>query len=473
MTMKLGVQEEPAIYKVLTEPSRIASRSLRSLGVWSGGGTPSKSVAAYWTGGTIPWVSPKDMKVARIRDAEDHITADAVAGSATSLVKAGAVVLVVRSGILKHSLPVAVTDVDVALNQDMKALQPFAGVEAAYVAWALRANAQQILQGCTKAGTTVQSIEMPALLDFEIFLPAPNEQRNVVETVEARLSLLDASVAGLHRVQANLKRYRASVLKSACEGRLVPTEAELARQEGRDFEAGAQLLQRILTEQRARCGQRKYKESTSPALADLPELPSGWHWGTMPQLGELNRGKSKHRPRDDEKLYGGPHPFIQTGDVRHADGVLSRHSQTYSDFGLAQSRLWPTGTLCITIAANIAETARLSYPACFPDSIVGFVCDSGEAMTKWVQIFLATAKENLETFAPGTAQKNINLEVLQNVAVPLPPLAEQHRIVAEADRRLSLIRVAQAQVSANLARAQRLRQSILQAAFRTPAQAGQ
>lgn len=304
---------------------------------------------------------------------------------------------------------------------------------------------------------------------LHIPVPPLDVQRETVAYLDEQLSRLDASVAALHRVQANLKRYRASVLKSACEGRLVPTEAELARQEGRDFETGAQLLQGILAERRARSSASKYREPAAPAFPELPEVPAGWHWATMPQLGELNRGKSKHRPRDDERLYGGPYPFVQTGDVRHADGVLSRHTQTYSELGLQQSRLWPSGTLCITIAANIAETARLSYPACFPDSIVGFVCESGEVMTSWVQMFLATAKQNLEKFAPGTAQKNINLEVLQSVAIPLPPLAEQHRIVAEADRRLSLIRVAEAQVAANLARAQRLRQSILQAAFAAPA----
>ena len=148
MTMKLGVREEPAIYKVLASRMATERRSLRSLGRWSGGGTPSKSNPAFWSGGTIPWVSPKDMKPARISDAEDHITPEAVAQSATSLIKAGSVLLVVRSGILQHSLPVAVTDVDVALNQDLKALQPSAGVDATYVAWALRAHAQAILQIC-------------------------------------------------------------------------------------------------------------------------------------------------------------------------------------------------------------------------------------------------------------------------------------------------------------------------------------
>ncbi|MEO8152446.1 MAG: restriction endonuclease subunit S [Rhizobacter sp.] len=312
-------------------------------------------------------------------------------------------------------------------------------------------------------------VDFDQISEFEILLPGEERQSQVVAYLDEQLSRLDASVAALHRVQANLKRYRASVLKAACEGRLVPTEAELARQEFREFETGEKLLQHLLAKRRTSQSERKFKEPASPVTDALPKLPDGWHWATMPQVGELNRGKSKHRPRDDELLYGGPYPFVQTGDVRYADGILSRHSQTYSELGLQQSRLWPAGTLCITIAANIAETARLAYPACFPDSIVGFVCDGGEVMTKWIQMFLATAKEHLETFAPGTAQKNINLDVLQNTAIPLPPLAEQHRIVAEADRRLSLIRTAEAQVAANLARAQRLRQSILQAAFAAPA----
>ena len=468
MTMKLGVQEKPAFYNVLrTVRLGDVAQSMKN-GIYKSKDAYSDDGIAclrmYNIGdGRIIWRDIKRMVLSdQERDEYSLEPGDLLVNRVNSRELVGKTALV-TTGIERS----------VFESKNIRVRLDHRLVEPAYVNYALLAlgrahfnqNAQQVVG--------MASVSQPQVAAFQFLLRPVAQQREVVAYLDEQLSRLDASVAALHGVQANLKRYRASVLKSACEGRLVPTEAELARREGRSFETGAQLLQRILIEQRARCGQRKYKESTSPALADLPELPAGWHWGTMPQLGELNRGKSKHRPRDDEKLYGGPHPFIQTGDVRHADGVLSRHTQTYSDLGLAQSRLWPAGTLCITIAANIAETARLSYPACFPDSIVGFVCDSGEAMTKWVQIFLATAKENLETFAPGTAQKNINLEVLQNVAIPLPPLAEQHRIVAEADRRLSLIRVAEAQVAANLARAQRLRQSILQAAFRTPAQAGQ
>ena len=185
----------------------------------------------------------------------------------------------------------------------------------------------------------------------------------------------------------------------------------------------------------------------------------------MPQLGELNRGKSKHRPRDDAALYGGPYPFIQTGDVRRSDGSITEYSQTYSEFGLKQSRLWPIGTLCITIAANIAETGILKLEACFPDSVVGFVSEQGYPTTEYVEFFIRTARDGLDRFASATAQKNINLEVLEAVAVPTPPLAEQRRIVAEVERRLSLVLGVESEVDANLKRAQALRQATLQLSF--------
>jgi type I restriction enzyme S subunit len=301
---------------------------------------------------------------------------------------------------------------------------------------------------------------------YEIMHPPLDQQKRIVAEIEKQFSRLDEAVADLKRVKANLKRYKAAVLKAAVEGRLVETEAELARREGRSYETGAQLLQRILETRRSQWqGKGKYKEPAVPDTAELPELPEGWVWSTMPQLGELNRGKSKHRPRDDERLYGGPYPFIQTGDVRKSGGSIKTHSQTYSEFGLQQSRLWPAGTLCITIAANIAETGVLKFAACFPDSVVGFLMEANEITTRYVEYFIRTAREKLERFAPATAQKNINLEVLETVCVPLPPMPEQHRIVAEVDRCLSVLRETEAQVDANLQRAERMRQSLLANVF--------
>ena len=320
------------------------------------------------------------------------------------------------------------------------------------------------------AGIALQNVNAKKLAGITIPLPPIAEQHRIVAAIETQFTRLDASVAALRRAQANLKRYRASVLKAACEGRLVLTEAELARSEGRDYEPAGILLKRILAERRARWESQekrrgKYKEPSAPDASDLPELPEGWVWAVMPQLGELNRGKSKHRPRNDPSLLNGPYPFVQTGDIRHSGGRVTQHSQTYSEFGLAQSRLWPSGTLCITIAANIAETGILSYDACFPDSVVGFISYGGDVPTKFLDFFIRTAKEELERFAPATAQKNINLQVLSTIAVPLPPQAEQTRIVAEVEWRLSVVQQSEAMVEASLLRAERLRQSILKQAF--------
>lgn len=323
----------------------------------------------------------------------------------------------------------------------------------------------------SKAKHNIKSVGTPDLgltriRDFDVPVPPTEVQKEIVAEIEKQFSRLDEAVANLQRVKANLKRYKASVLKAAVEGRIVETEATLARREGRTYETGEQLLQRILDERRVKwAGKGKYKEPIAPTTDQLPELPEGWTWATMPQLGELNRGKSKHRPRDDQALYGGPYPFIQTGDVRRSDGSIIEFTQTYSELGLSQSRLWPPGTLCITIAANIAETGILKLKACFPDSVVGFIPHLGSPTVEYVECFIRTARDGLDRFASATAQKNINLEVLEAVAVPTPPLAEQVRIVAEVDRHLSIIRGVEAEVDANLHRAQALRQSTLAKAF--------
>ena len=331
------------------------------------------------------------------------------------------------------------------------------------------------LLGFLDLGSLDKSTAIPGLSrsdynEVEACVPPLAEQRRIVAEIEKQFTRLDAAETALRRVEANLKRYRASVLKAACEGKLVPTEAELAEAEGRDYEPADQLLERILAERRVRWESQekrrgKYKEPVTPDTSDLPELPGGWVWAKMPQIGELNRGKSKHRPRNDPRLLNGPYPFVQTGDIRHSRGIITQHSQTYTEFGLAQSRLWPAGTLCITIAANIAETGILAYPACFPDSVVGFVNSCDVSLTKFIAYFIGHKKKDLERLAPATAQKNINLKFLSGMAVPLPPLAEQVRIVAEVDRRQSIIQQAEAILEASLKRIGRLRQSILKQAF--------
>ncbi|MCC5016364.1 restriction endonuclease subunit S [Legionella sp. 31fI33] len=160
-------------------------------------------------------------------------------------------------------------------------------------------------------------------------------------------------------------------------------------------------------------------------------------WRTLPEMAfDFGRGKSKHRPRNDKRLYGGDIPFIQTGDIRSASHIITQYSQTYSDFGLKQSKLWPKGTLCITIAANIAETSILGFDACFPDSVIGFVADTKKTSAGYVEYLLQSTKNKLEEKGreKSSAQSNINLATFEQLKLPFPSLAEQDRIVTILDK---------------------------------------
>ena len=160
------------------------------------------------------------------------------------------------------------------------------------------------------------------------------------------------------------------------------------------------------------------------------ECPDGWRLVSLRELGEVNRGRSRHRPRYAEHLYGGPYPFIQTGDVKASNGRVMSHTQSYSEAGLAQSRLWPTGTMCITIAANIAETGILTFPACFPDSVVGFIAEPKKADVQFVEYMFRFMRSRIQHQATGSVQDNINIETLERLHFPIPPLAEQKAIAA-------------------------------------------
>jgi len=156
--------------------------------------------------------------------------------------------------------------------------------------------------------------------------------------------------------------------------------------------------------------------------------PKGWDTKLLSEVGEIARGKSKHRPRNDPMLLGGEYPLIQTGDVANANHYITSYTQTYSEIGLAQSKMWPAGTLCITIAANIADTAILTFDACFPDSVVGFT-PSNLVRTEYIHMWLQFYQKILRDKAPESAQKNINLKILSELNVPIPEIHLQDQFV--------------------------------------------
>ena len=164
-------------------------------------------------------------------------------------------------------------------------------------------------------------------------------------------------------------------------------------------------------------------------FGDPAENPYRHPMKKLSELGDLNRGVSKARPRNKPELLGGPYPLVQTGEVSAAGLYIDHYESTYSEEGLAQSKMWPKGTLCITIAANIAQTGILSFDACFPDSVCGFI-SRNEVTQVYMHYWFSFFQKVLEEQAPQVAQRNINLKVLNDLDVMVPPLAEQQAFEA-------------------------------------------
>lgn len=157
---------------------------------------------------------------------------------------------------------------------------------------------------------------------------------------------------------------------------------------------------------------------------------SDWKPYKLEELGTLQRGRSRHRPRYAFHLYGGKYPFIQTGEIREARKYIRKFEQTYSEAGLEQSQLWPKGTLCITIAANIAELAILSFDACFPDSVLGFLPDESITDLDFIYYTLTHFQRELKHIGEGSVQDNINVGTFDDILFPVPPLPEQKAIAS-------------------------------------------
>jgi type I restriction enzyme S subunit len=316
------------------------------------------------------------------------------------------------------------------------------------------------------AGVTIKHLSATSLRSLPVPVPPMEEQRRIVSTFDGLMKLcdqlelaqkerelqrdalraltlhglsLDRDVAdrqtGVRLFLGTLPRLitktahvapiRQTILDLAVRGRLVAQDP--------GDEPTAELLHRLRTSANGR-------SADSPKPQSEPfQLPVGWEWVHFPDIGKFGRGKSKHRPRNDPVLYvGGVHPFIQTGDVARSGGLIRTFMTMYNDTGLAQSQMWPAGTLCITIAANIADSGILTFDACFPDSVVGLIVSSEFPNCRYFEYFLRTAKADLFSFAPSTAQKNINLSILGDLMIPLPPIEELKRIVAKVDELMAV-----------------------------------
>ncbi len=401
-------------------------------------------------------------------------------------------VLLVKDGVNTGDAAINTLDEEISLLSSVCMLRPkrdiLSGPFLRY--FLLGPDGYRLLTG-QMTGTAIKRIILRRIKETPVPIAPIPEQNRIVAEIERQLTRLDVAVAALKRVQANLKRYRASVLKAACEGRLVPTEAELARHEGRSYETGAQLLARILKERRTKWEadqlakmqasgkplkvdkwRSKYQEPVTSDAIDLGQLPEGWMRTSLSAIAELKGGITKgQRRRPDEKTR--PVPYLRVANVQR--GFLDlrevKKIQATED-EIGELKLRP-GDILFNEGGDRDKLGRGwvwrgEIPECIHQNHVfrARICQA-EVQSKFISWYGNSigqdyfADEGKQT----TNLASINLTRLAALQIPLPPSNEQRRIVSEVERRLSVAEENEAQVDASLHRAERLRQAILKRAF--------
>ena len=370
LALSVGMPKTPA-------PRGWKWSALSDLAQLESGHTPSRKHPEYW-GGDVPWIGISDARAndgKRIEDTVEKTNDLGLANSSARLLPANTVCLS-RTASVGY---VVVMGRPMATSQDFVNWICSERLDHNFLKFLFIAEDEGLLRFAS--GSVHQTIYFPEVKAFHICHPSLAEQKRIV-------GVLDEAFAGLAVAQANAARN----LQNA----------------------------RALFE--------------SHLQAVFSQRGKGWVDKTLEEISStFGRGKSRHRPRNAPHLYGGKYPFVQTGDIRNADHIVTEYSQTYSDAGLAQSKLWPKGTICITIAANIAETAILGFDACFPDSVIGIVANPKEAEVGFIEYVLQSFKASIQAMGKGSAQANINMGTFENERFPFPPVEEQKRIVTQLD----------------------------------------
>jgi type I restriction enzyme, S subunit len=359
--------------------------------------------------------------------------------------------------------------VEAAIGRDIYAFKPASHVLAKYLEHALRFTAGEIVRS---ARGDIPGLSKHHLTTHKIVLPPLDEQNRIVAEIEKQFTRLDAGVASLKRVQTALKRYRASILKSACEGRLVPTEAELARKENRGYETGEQLLQRILKERREKWnGKGKYKEPVSANIVDLPQMPEGWVWTRLGQLGFTFGGLTKNPKRSKLRKQL---PYLRVANVYANELRLADVEYIGVEESELAKLLVRTGDLLIVEGnGSKSQIGRLAIwngaiDPCVHQNHLIKIRPIERQMSAWILYWLLSPPgrhfvENVASSTSGLYTLSVNK--VGDLPIPLPPFDEQKRILMELERQLSISDDLTAAVGTAVARGDNLRVAILQGSF--------
>ena len=355
------------------------------------------------------------------------------------------------------------------------------GANHRWLVWAVNSPQFRSEVAALQSGSTRKRISRGNLATLFIPIPPLAEQARIAQEIDKQITRLEAGGVALRRAQANLQRYRAAVLKAAVEGRLVPTEAELARREGRSYEPASELLARLVVTQpllavskKAQAGvpvppKPKPKEPLVPDAPHLPKLPDGWARATVDQLTNLITSGS----RGWAEYYSDSGPlFIRAQDIKtdrlELDSVA--HVRLPSRVEGARTLISPSDILVTITGANVTKTAIVhgELGEAYVSQHVALVRPVNPSLSEYMYHWIicpSYGRRELERVAYGAGKPGLNLTNLRELLIAVPPLAEQFRIVAEVERRLSVIDELELQVEANLKRAERLRQAILKRAF--------
>jgi type I restriction enzyme S subunit len=449
-----------------------------------GGGTPSKSNPDYWNGG-IPWLTIKDMRTSRPKDAIDYISEVGVSESATNLIPANTVIMATRIGLGKVvRVPYAA-----AINQDLKALITLPEIDKGYLEfWLL--SISNYLQSIG-SGTTVKGIRLEQVRSLPFPLAPISEQKRIVAEIEKQFSRLDKAVTNLQRVKANLKRYKAAVLKAAVEGKLT----EEWRKQNPDVEPASKLLKRILAERRTKwevaelakmkakgkvpkddAWKKKYKDITYPYSSDLPAIPDSWVWVTPAQIASSKDYALAIGPFGsnlkvmDYRTEGVPLVFVRnirtgifkgenTKYVSHAKAEELKAHQVKEGDILITKMGDPPGDSCLYSFGS--QRAVITA-----DCLKWTLSENLESQRFFVHATNSQlVKSQILAITKGVAQLKISLSRFRDIAYPFPPGEEQKIILHQIESKMAIIGNFEKILNLNLKRAESLRQSILQKAF--------
>ncbi len=308
------------------------------------------------------------------------------------------------------------------MGSTFKILNIVTNADEMYIRYFIDQNREKLRN--SKVGSAIPHLNKDLFFDLKLPFPPLSEQKRIVAHIETLFAKLDEAKKRAQEVIDDIETRKAAILHKAFTGELT---AKWRGEHGVGMESW-----------------EKYKFN---------------------ELGTLERGRSKHRPRNDPKLFGGKYPFIQTGDVARSGMYITEHTQTLSEVGAEQSKLFPKGTLCITIAANIGDVSILTYDCCFPDSVVGFTPNE-RTLSEYIYYLMSTLQREIEANAPATAQKNINLRILNDLLLDIPSVAEQTQIVNQVEYLFFQEQHAEEAAEAVLEQIDLMKKSILARAFR-------